>query len=120
MSAISPEKKCVERKTWRGCFCIMGQIVTTYICHVSVCMAMNQYMMVPLYSDSLQPYTNNTALTSGFLISPSETTQLHYTKMECSSMLRYFATGAYFKTMYSLKITVFRIGISYTKAQIRF
>jgi hypothetical protein len=63
-------------------------------------MAMN---MNPVYNNSLEPYTNDTVLMSGFLIFPSETTQLHLTEMEYSSMLRHYATGTYFLYHVQLK-----------------
>jgi hypothetical protein len=85
-------KNVLTEKRGGGCFCVMGLIAKIYNCHVFVWMAM--YMKLA-YTDSLEPYTNDTVLMPDFLIFPSETTQLHHIKMECSSMLRYSATSAY-------------------------
>jgi hypothetical protein len=79
---------------------MMGLIVTMYNCHVSVRMAM--YMKLA-YTDSLEPYTNDTVLMSGFLIFSSETTQLHHIKWNIHQYYGILQQAHIVYIMYSLK-----------------
>jgi hypothetical protein len=86
----------------------MGLIVTMYNCHVSVRMAM--YMKLA-YTDSLEPYTNDTVLMPD-LYFPQKQRSFIISKWnvhQCCGILQR-AHIAY--AMYSLKITDLRVVMS--------